>query len=226
MRESAGDERQVIRQLLGQLTPEENTALLHRRTEDPHFDEWCLAVEEELIDHYLHKRLTVDQLKLFELEYLTKPANAEKVAFARALQRSLARSSSRRRLGILAVAAATVVALTGGMALVRKSTHPTLSFVLFPGAVRGPEGVQQLEITENASIRLRLGGVQLSAPGAALIQRIGSSVVVFSDSVAQATSGIPEVLVPPGVLHDGDYILVLKSGQKTVASFSFGVNRR
>src|SRR5205823_11467541 len=98
----------------------------------PHFDEWCLAVEEELIDHYLHKRLTVDQLKLFELEYLTKPANAEKVAFARALQRSFARSLSRRRLGMLAVAAATVVALTGGMALVRKSTHPTLSFVLFP----------------------------------------------------------------------------------------------
>lgn len=88
-------EREMVKYLLGDLSPE-----LERRFEELYFADDKLfdqvqAIKEELIDDYLREKLSEDDRKLFERNFLAAPAQRQQVEFARSLMNSISAFTTR-----------------------------------------------------------------------------------------------------------------------------------
>lgn len=79
------DEQLMVRYLLGETTEEERDAVVDRYFADFDFLEQMTAVEQDLIDDYLHDRLPPQQRIHFEQHFLASRKQQEKVAFARTM---------------------------------------------------------------------------------------------------------------------------------------------
>jgi hypothetical protein len=88
MKQPTHDEHRLTRYLLGQMSPEEQARLEERYLADPDLHAELRAIERELIDQYVHGELS--NTAAFEQYFLATPSRRQKVAFARALKRSLA----------------------------------------------------------------------------------------------------------------------------------------
>jgi anti-sigma factor RsiW len=82
-------ERQIIRYLLGDLPEEEKTELEERFFSDDTYFEQVLALEDELIDDYVHGELSRPERERFERYFLTSSQRRHRVEFARALMRTV-----------------------------------------------------------------------------------------------------------------------------------------
>jgi len=85
MSQTGAADRSMIRYLLGQLPDAERDELEDRYFSDDEVHEQLLAVEEELIDAYVHEALTPEDKACFESRFLTSPERRQKIEFARAL---------------------------------------------------------------------------------------------------------------------------------------------
>ena len=86
---STVDDAQIVSYLLGDLDKEERTRLEERFLRDVEYRELIRAVEDDLIDDYVHGELPPHQRALFEKQFATNAKRAEKVELARALSRAL-----------------------------------------------------------------------------------------------------------------------------------------
>jgi hypothetical protein len=112
------DRDAALRYLFGEGTEAEREALERRFFEDEPLAEEVEILEDELIDQYVTGRLPEGERARFEKVYHSSPERAAKVEFARALDRSLARSGAgrdrRSSTPWLLAAAAAFLALAGG----------------------------------------------------------------------------------------------------------------
>jgi hypothetical protein len=215
---------------LGQLSPSEEGALVRHRAESARFDEWCQAVEEELIDDFVQNRLSHEDAALFQREYLITAERSLKVAFAEAMLRSFdAPATARpvRGLRMLAIAPAVFLAIAGALFFFKESPVAVASYTLVPGAVRALEPVQELRIPPTA-VLLKLMArpdAGLSADHAAL-RPVGTEDVILRQTVVPGPRNTVEVLVPAASLSNGDYLLILQAGEESVASRYFRIAKQ
>ena len=225
------DERRVVRHLLRQLPEPEETALARRRAEDPQYDEWCRAIEQELIDDFLQRRLPPEDAARFERCYLSTPDGVRKLEFARALQRSLA---ARRRTitfhhgrGMAVAAAVLVLLVAGTITALSRSPRAAVTYTLLPGVLRGIEPSQEARVPESArTVRFRLRLDELSGRAdRAEIRAVGVQKAAWAKSLKPPGAGIAEVTIPASQLPSGDYVLMLTARGEPVESFAFRLSR-
>jgi hypothetical protein len=89
MKRGTNDEERLTRYLLGRMDPEEQALVEERYLADPAFHEELRATERDLIDRYVHGEIA--EPDAFERHFLSSPTRRQRVEFARALSRSLAR---------------------------------------------------------------------------------------------------------------------------------------
>jgi hypothetical protein len=100
VRKGSNEYETMVRYLLGELDGAERDRLEEQYFQEDSLHEYMLAVEAELIDSYVHGKLTSDQMHRFENRYLTSPEGKKEVQFARSLAVSLGnlpRASSAQR---------------------------------------------------------------------------------------------------------------------------------
>jgi hypothetical protein len=83
------DEAQIVAYLLGELSEEDGTRLEERFLRDVEYRELIRAVEDDLIDDYVHGELAPHQRELFEKHFTLLPHRRQKVELAKALSRTL-----------------------------------------------------------------------------------------------------------------------------------------
>jgi hypothetical protein len=131
-RESARDDDELVRYLLGELSDEDAERLDERSLADDDFAARLRLVEDDLVDAYAAGRLAGERLKRFESFYLASPRRREKTAFAKRLLQTVEREALRRESDRaataqrgnrvwfpLAAAAAVALCLLSGWLLVR-----------------------------------------------------------------------------------------------------------
>ena len=82
-----GEERRIIKYLLGQLSEEERAQVEERFFKDEEYEETLRSVENELIDEYVRGLLSDADRESFETFFLISARRRQKVKFARALRR-------------------------------------------------------------------------------------------------------------------------------------------
>ncbi|MCM3872572.1 MAG: hypothetical protein ND895_17960 [Pyrinomonadaceae bacterium] len=85
MNVKAGNERQAVEYLLGELTEVEQARLEERFFHDPELSELLSEAEDDLIDQYVREELSGPERERFERHSLISERRREKVEFARAL---------------------------------------------------------------------------------------------------------------------------------------------
>ena len=80
-------ENRLVHYLLGELSEAEKTEVEDLYLADQDFFERLLAAEDDLIDEYVHQRLSKKETRLFEENFLTSPERRDRVKAARALLR-------------------------------------------------------------------------------------------------------------------------------------------
>lgn len=83
--------------LLGELPEEEQGRLEERIFIGENFDQ-LMAVEEDLVEDYLHGQLNASERERFEKFYLTSPRRRERVIFTKALLEVLQRAQSEKNV--------------------------------------------------------------------------------------------------------------------------------
>src|SRR5579859_1452305 len=86
------DEERIRRYLLGELSGTAKQRFESRYFTDTKCFEMMNAVENDLIDSYVHGLLPVAEQRSFRLQYLDSPARRERVEFARALAEKVVQS--------------------------------------------------------------------------------------------------------------------------------------
>ena len=99
----------ITRYLLGELPPDEQSALEGRYFAEPALLDRIDAAEDDLIDAYVRDELTPEQRTHFETRFLT-PKRVERVRMAEALRRAT-RAPRRSASWMLPVAASLFLAL-------------------------------------------------------------------------------------------------------------------
>lgn len=89
-------EDMVYRYLLGDLPESDQLVLEERFFADREAFERVWAVENDLIDRYVRKRLTFPEKRLFEQNYLSTPVHRDRVDFARTLVVAADSTAERR----------------------------------------------------------------------------------------------------------------------------------
>ncbi|MGH7596460.1 MAG: hypothetical protein ACREOI_08910 [bacterium] len=89
MNQQEVDAKTMIEYLLGDLSEDERIQLQERFLTDNECFEQLQAVEEDLIDDYVHHKLSKADRRRFERYYLVTPARQEKVDFAVDLKKTL-----------------------------------------------------------------------------------------------------------------------------------------
>jgi hypothetical protein len=230
VQENYDEQHQIIRYLLGHLSASDEAALVRRRAESAGFDEWCQAIEEELIDDFVQNRLSREDAALFQRKYLISADRSLKVAFADAMLHSFnAPPSARpaRVLRIVAIAATVFLAIAGALFFFKQSRVVVASYTLVPGAVRALEPAQELRIPSSA-VLLKLVArpdAGLSADHAAL-RPVGAEDPILRQTVVPGPRDTVEVLVPAASLSNGDYLLILQAGEESVASRYFRIAKQ
>ena len=87
MREQALDDVVARRFLLGQLPPEEEGRIQELAFEDRDTFVFLEAVEDDLIDQFIHGELSVDEQRGFESHFLTQPGRSDNLKISQLLQR-------------------------------------------------------------------------------------------------------------------------------------------
>jgi anti-sigma factor RsiW len=98
------DEAQIVGYLLGELSEEDRTRLEERFLRDVEYRELIGAVEDDLIDDYVHGDLAAHERELFEKQFTSLPHRRQKVELAKALSRTL--SERRHASSVESVSAA------------------------------------------------------------------------------------------------------------------------
>jgi anti-sigma factor RsiW len=106
---------QIVAYLLGELSEDDRTRLEERFLQDADYRELIRAVEDDLIDDYVHDELAPHQRALFEKYFTSVPHRRQKVELAKALSRHL----SGRQVRVV----------------VPRSSNPALKFALAAGIV-------------------------------------------------------------------------------------------
>jgi hypothetical protein len=229
VQEDYGDPHQIIRSLLGQLSPSEEAALVSRRAVNADFDEWCQAIEEELIDDFVQERLSSGDAARFQREYLTTVDRSRKVAFANAILDSFAAPAAvrpARLLGLVAMAAAALIAIAGGLLLFPRAPMAVASYTLVPGAVRALEPPQEVRIPASAMlVKLVARPESGLSPDRAALRPVGTEDAILRQSIVPGPRNVVEVLVPAAIVSNGDYLLILEAGAEPVASYYFRVTK-
>lgn len=87
MEQRTENERLIVQYLIGDLPEEERKIVEDRYFKDDSFFEEAAIIEEDLIDDYLHGKLTVSEREQFEDHYLASPARRERLEFSRTMMR-------------------------------------------------------------------------------------------------------------------------------------------
>ena len=87
MKSDTHDQENIRRYLLGQLPPQNLSALEERFFFDSELYEELSIVEDELIDEYLRGELAPSEREQFESHFMAAPERHEKMGFARALKK-------------------------------------------------------------------------------------------------------------------------------------------
>ena len=94
--ELTSDSETLIRQyLLDNVTSDEQRRVEERLLTDDHYFNQLCAIEEDLIDEYVHDALPDGDLVRFERHFLNGPDRSESVAFARVLNACVSRRVGR-----------------------------------------------------------------------------------------------------------------------------------
>jgi len=127
LRNAPLDDQQLIRYLLGLLSPRDADRFDEASIVDDDFAARLRGVEDDLVDAYVRGALADDLRQRFESHYLSSPRRRERVAFAATFARAVdeavasAAAAPRRRrwmpvlLPALAVAAALLLVVSGGL---------------------------------------------------------------------------------------------------------------
>lgn len=94
------DAVRLRRYLLGESTEEERTTVERRLMTDQEYLDDLARTEEGLIDDYARGHLSPDETKKFEAMFFNVPERREKIAFAQALQRYLARRQAGQSVNL------------------------------------------------------------------------------------------------------------------------------
>lgn len=86
MKQHSGDEIDLRRYLLGDLTLEERVAIEERLFLDGDYLQLLKATEDELLDEYVYNELTADERNQLELHFLPEPGRLEELKFAKAFK--------------------------------------------------------------------------------------------------------------------------------------------
>jgi hypothetical protein len=105
MTEPTKEQFKIRKYLLGQLTEAECETVEELFLTDPAFREETLIVEEDLLDEYLTKRMSVEDRAQFQSYYLVTPQKQEKLMMAMALDRYYAPQPQQSRNGHVPAAA-------------------------------------------------------------------------------------------------------------------------
>lgn len=90
MNEHQVEETELRRYLLGELTLEERVLIEERMFLDSAYMQLARAVQDELVDEYVHRDLTPAERERFESHFLARPAHRDDLKIAQALKRYLA----------------------------------------------------------------------------------------------------------------------------------------
>ncbi|HVG20124.1 MAG TPA: hypothetical protein VNI02_13820 [Blastocatellia bacterium] len=93
MEPSFEDDDRIRLYLLGDFPEAEQTKLEERLMTDDEFFKQLLAVEDELIDDYVHGSLSQPERARFEANFLSTPERQKKLSFARALDLYVSRAA-------------------------------------------------------------------------------------------------------------------------------------
>jgi hypothetical protein len=146
-----GEQGQIVRYFLGQLSEAEAAALQRRQADDSAFGEFCVAVEEDLIDDFVQGRLSEEDTRCFQEHYLVTPERARKLEFARALLRSYQKLPVRpmRLAAAVLIAALSMLAVVAAVYLLRRPPE-VVAFALTPGVVREIAPPQTVDLPRSA----------------------------------------------------------------------------
>jgi hypothetical protein len=90
LKEKLNSDRTIVRYLLGESSPQEQTRIEERYFSEPNFLEQVVAVETDLIDAYVRHELTTNERERFENYFLVSHDRRERVEIAEALLTRLA----------------------------------------------------------------------------------------------------------------------------------------
>lgn len=83
----------MVNYFLGNLSPEREQQIEEQFFANDQLFDRLQSVKEELIDNYLHDKLSKEDLALFEQNFLSSPPLRKQVEFARSLMASLSNQS-------------------------------------------------------------------------------------------------------------------------------------
>lgn len=86
-------EREMINYFLGNLPAEQEQKLEEQFFADDQLFDQMQSIKEQLIDNYLHQKLSKEDLALFERNFLSSPPQRKQVEFARSLMNSISKRS-------------------------------------------------------------------------------------------------------------------------------------
>ena len=211
----------VIRQYLLGETSEEEAQALERVyfAKEEALDE-VGAVEADLLEDYLAKRLPQAARTRFETHYLRTPEHRERLAMARALRTvTLPAHRTRKVLYFFPLAAAAILVLTvlavvwalklPGQTHVPQATIASLQVPLV--AVRGEGEMPTAHLGAGVGVQaldLRLEAGTAAAPYSLLLRTVEGQEVWRSTG----TSAEPTFRIPAAGLAAGDYVAELTSG--------------
>lgn len=230
------DDRVLYRFLLDKLPADEREPVEERLFREPEFFETVEATEEEMILRYVRGELPDPWRSWFEAAYLGNASRRARVEEARTLL-ELAKSSrgperaGRRRVQA-AIAGGLIAASVVGVGIYRSRSGPAgppaVVFQLDPGVLRGESGAAPLRLGRRAkSIRLELR-IPAGAAGGRYEVVLGTPETpgLWKGQLEAGAAGTrTPVEIPASGLEGGDYILELRDGEQTVASYQFRVAR-
>ena len=132
MSDPTGPDPILIRYLLGELTPDEETALDERAFVDDAWDEERATAADDLIDAYLSGALTAGQRQRFETRFLASSEHRERLRLLRDLRTAVESGRSGLpgagrapgRPGLAWAVAATVIAALAALVLLMSGPAP------------------------------------------------------------------------------------------------------
>jgi hypothetical protein len=190
-----------------------------RYVTDPAYLERLEAVEEQLIEEYLHDSLPVDERKSFEAFYLSSPGRRQKVQQADALLRVLRKGSEQgpwwwKKSQRIAAAAAFILLAAGMIWWLLTYRAPTVASVLLVSQTRdasqpsnmvvAPKGVTtiQLRFQIQADSHSRTWRATLRDPEERPV------ATAMANLLQESNAGLLlQVEFPAQGLSTGDYIL-------------------
>ena len=224
------NERQAAEYLLGGLEEPERIQLQQRLFEDDSYFALLLDVENDLMDAYAAGKLSGEDRQRFEACLQGTSEQREKLAFARALQRT-GRHVFRAWLPV----AAAVVLLAGlsyfawenRTAKTAPAAPQVASLVLTADNTRGENRRPELAVApgvQMVELRMVISGPAGAGPLSANVLT-GRGAMVWQQANLSPVESRVSVWVPAHLLAAGNHEVELKSGSEPVGFYYFAVRR-